>query len=233
MPACGTPKDAPILLVTWDLLAPLSDRQRQEVLRAARPRAFRRGEVVFHEGDPGETLHLVRSGRLAVRVAIPSGDTATLSVVSPGDVFGELALLSESHTRTATVVALEHSETLALSRRDFVELRRQHPGVEQLLVEMLARRVDELSQSLLEAMYVGVDRRVIRRLLDLADAYRNGPDGVVTIPLTQEDLAGMAGATRPTVNQVLQRLVATGCVALGRGKIELLDVDALRRRSGG
>lgn len=232
MSACGGPKGAAILLVTWDLLAPLSDQQREHVLRAARPRAFRRGEVVFHEGDPGETLHFVQSGRLAVRVAIPSGDTATLSVVGPGDVFGELALLGESHTRTATVVALERSETLALSRHDFLELRRMRPEVEQLLVEMLARRVDELSRSLLEALYVGVDRRVIRRLLDLADAYRNEPNRVVTIPLTQEDLAGMAGATRPTVNQVLQRLVATGAVALGRGKIELLDLEALRRRSG-
>ncbi len=75
------------------------------------------------------------------------------------------------HDRTATIVALEVGSTLVLSREDFVALRRDHPGVEQLLVETLARRVDELSQALLEALYVGVDRRVIRRLVDLADAY--------------------------------------------------------------
>ena len=219
-------------LVTWHLLAPLDDDERERVLQAARPREFAKGEVVFHERDPGESLHLVRSGRLAVRVSLPSGDTATLSVLSPGDAFGELALLSDSHERTATVLALEQSGTLSLSREDFLTLRRQHPGVEQLLVEMLARRVDELSRSLLEALYVGVDRRVMRRLLDLAHAYQ--PDGTtpVTIPITQDDLAGMAGATRPTVNQVLQRLAATGTVALSRGRIDLLDLPGLRRRSG-
>lgn len=218
--------------MTWPLLAPLDAGERERVLAAARPRRFARGEVVFHEGDPGESLHLVQSGRFAVRVSVPSGDTATLSVLVPGDAFGELALLRESHDRTATIIALEASSTLALSRQDFVELRRAHPGVEQLLVETLARRVDELSQALLEALYVGVDRRVIRRLVDLAAAYEEPGASTVTIPITQDDLADMAGATRPTVNQVLQRLAADGTVALGRGRIDLLDVAALRRRGG-
>ena len=219
-------------LVNWALLAPLRPDERERVLAAARPRRYARGEVVFHEGDPGESLHLVQSGRFAVRVVAPSGDTATLSVLVPGAAFGELALLRESHDRTATIVALEASSTLVLSRQDFMALRRDHPGVEQLLVETLARRVDELSRALLEALYVGVDRRVIRRLVDLADAYEVPGANTVTIPITQDDLADMAGATRPTVNQVLQRLAADGTVALGRARIELLDVSGLRRRSG-
>ena len=219
-------------LVTWPLLAPLRPDERERVLAAARPRRYARGEVVFHEGDPGESLHLVQSGKFAVRVSVPSGDTATLSVLVPGAAFGELALLRESHDRTATIVALEASSTLVLSRQDFMARRRDHAGVEQLLVETLARRVDELSRALLEALYVGVDRRVIRRLGDLADAYQVPGENTVLIPITQDDLADMAGATRPTVNQVLQRLAADGTVALGRGRIELLDVSGLRRRSG-
>lgn len=218
--------------MTWPLLAPLEADERERVLAAARPRRYARGEVVFHEGDPGESLHLVEDGRFAVRVSVPSGDTATLSVLGPGESFGELALLRESHERTATIVALEASRTLTLSRNDFLALRRSSPGVEQLLVETLAQRVDELSQALLEALYVGVDRRVIRRLIDLAKAYQVPDQVVVTIPITQDDLAGMAGATRPTVNQVLQRLAASGTVVLGRGRIELHDLPALRRRSG-
>jgi CRP/FNR family cyclic AMP-dependent transcriptional regulator len=218
--------------VTWPLLAPLDPGERDRVLAAARSRRFARGEVVFHEGDPGESLHLVESGRFAVRVSVPSGDTATLSVLAPGDSFGELALLRDSHERTATIVALEASRTLTLSRQDFLALRLSSPGVEQMLVETLAQRVDELSQALLEALYVGVDRRVIRRLADLARTYQVPGEETVTIPITQDDLAGMAGATRPTVNQVLQRLAASGTVALGRGRIELRDLPALQRRSG-
>ena len=217
--------------MTRQLLAPLTEAERERVLRTARPYTFAKGDVVFREGDPGETLHLVRRGRLAVQVSIPSGDTATLCVLSAGDAYGELALLREGHDRTATVIALEPSETVALTRADFETLRRDHPGVEQLLVEMLGRSVDELSRALIEALYEGVDRRVVRRLVDLADAYQVASAGPIAIPITQDDLAGMAGATRPTVNQVLQRLAAKGMVALGRGRIDVLDLEELRRRS--
>ncbi len=217
--------------MTRQLLAPLTEAERERVLRTARPYTFAKGEVVFREGDPGETLHLVRRGRLAVQVSIPSGDTATLCVLSAGDAYGELALLREGHDRTATVIALEPSETVALTRADFETLRRDHPGVEQLLVEMLGRSVDELSRALIEALYEGVDRRVVRRLVDLADAYQVASAGPIAIPITQDDLAGMAGATRPTVNQVLQRLAAKGMVSLGRGRIDVLDLEELRRRS--
>jgi CRP/FNR family transcriptional regulator, cyclic AMP receptor protein len=215
----------------WQLLSPLGADDRARVLAAARPRRFARAEVVFHEGDPGESLHLVRSGRLLVRVSTIDGDTATLAVLSPGDSFGELALVGASSERTATVVALEPAETISLRRADFDALCRDHPAVEQLLVHVLARRVDELSQLLLEALYVGVDRRVLRKLVNLADIYEPGSE-TVTIPITQDDLAGMAGATRPTVNQVLQGLAASGALVLGRGRIEVRDVAALRRRTG-
>ena len=218
--------------MTWQLLAPLGAEDRARLLDVARPRSFSKGEVVFHEGDPGESLHLVKSGRFAVRVSIPSGDTTTLSVLSAGSDFGELALLGENRERTATVVALEPSTTLMLSRNDFVQLRVRHPMVEQLLVQRLARRVDELSKSLLEALYVGVDRRVMRRLLDLGAAYHVPGASTVVVPITQDDLAGMAGTTRPTVNLVLQRLAGDGTVILGRGRIEIVDRAALRRRSG-
>ena len=156
----------------------------------------------------------------------------TLSLLSPGDAFGELALLNTTHHRTATVVALVPSETLSLSRSDFSALRAAHPGVEQMLVQLLARRIEELSGALLEALHLGADRRVMRQLLLLGSAYQDDQRGPVTIPLTQLELAGMAGTTRPTVNQVLQRLLTERIIALGRGRIELLDVDALRRRSG-
>jgi CRP/FNR family cyclic AMP-dependent transcriptional regulator len=217
--------------VTWPLLASLTDDARDRVVQAARLRRFAKGEVIFHDGDAADALHLLRSGRLAVRVSLASGDTATLSVLSPGEAFGELALLGEGRDRTATVVALERSETLVLSRAAFNALRSQHSGVDQLLVELLGRRVDELSRLLVEALYVGVDHRVIHRLVDLVEAYGADAKGATTITITQDDLADMAGTTRPSANQVLQRLVATGTVALGRGRIEILDLDDLRRRS--
>lgn len=218
--------------VTGDLFASLPEQERSRVFGAARRRRFGKGEVVFHEGDLGESLHVLASGRLAARVFSSGGDAVTVSVISPGEAFGELALINATHCRTATVVALAASETLALSRADFTALRGENPGLEQMLVQLLARRIDELSTSLLEALHVGADRRVMRKLLVLCGAYQGKAPGPVTIPLTQHDLAGMAGTTRPTVNQVLQRLLADDIIALGRGRIEVLDIAALSRRSG-
>jgi len=223
------------------LLQPLSAADRADVLAAAVPKRFRRGETLVQEGEPGESLHLVRAGRVAVRVSTPDGATATLTVMSAGDSFGELALLGD-HVRTATVVALEPGETLVLTRSAFDALRRSHPGVERVLTEALARRVRELSAALLEALYEPVDRRVMARLVDLARTYAVPAGPVppaqpgapaaprpVIVPITQDDLAGMAGTTRPTTNQVLQRLADDGVLTLGRGRIELRDVAALRR----
>lgn len=220
----------PLCAVDWELLSPLSPADRDRVLGAARPRRYGRNEVVFHEDDPGDSLHLVRVGRLAVRVSNPAGDFVTLNVLSPGDAFGELALVRRQHRRTASVIALEKAETLVLNGTTFHELCRKHPTIEQLVVTLLAERVDQLSQRLLEALYVGVDRRVYRRLTELVQIYGNGEPGTV-IPLTQDDLAGLVGASRPTVNQVLQKASASGSVEVQRGRIVILDPPALRRRA--
>jgi CRP-like cAMP-binding protein len=107
----------------------------------------------------------------------------------------------------------------------------KHPEVERLMVSLLVERIDQLSQRLLESLYVGVDRRVYRRLVELAEIYGTGEAGVI-VPLTQDDLAGLAGTTRPTVNQVLQKLAALGHVRLNRGSIEIANVDAIRDRVG-
>jgi CRP/FNR family transcriptional regulator, cyclic AMP receptor protein len=214
------------------LLAPLTPAERSRVLEAAVTRRFARGETVVREGELGESLHIVRSGRLAVRVSTPAGATATLSVLSAGDAFGELALLNKCHVRTATVVALEQSETLALSRGAFEALRRGHPAVERVVTEALARRVQELSSALLEALFVPVDRRVVARLVDLGRTYGDGArHDHVTVPITQDDLADMVGTTRPTTNQVLQRLADEGVLTLGRGRIVLTDLESLRARA--
>ncbi len=217
----------------WPLLSSLSDIERREVLAQARLRRFARGEVVFHEGDPADSLHLVSKGRLAVRASTAAGDVVTLNLLSPGAFFGELALLRQEmrSPRSATVMALEAAETLSLSAADFQRLCDAHPGVEELLKTLLAQRIHQLSERLLEALYVSLDRRVYRRLLELSDVYATG-SGAVTIPLTQDQLADLVGGTRPSVNHVLQGLVARATVSLGRGRIVVQDREALRRRCG-
>ena len=214
----------------WPLLASLDDDERRRVLATARRRSYARGEVLVREGDRSDSLHLVAAGRLAVRVSTSDGDNATINLLGRGDYFGELSLLDgQPPTRSATIVALEPAETLSLSAAAFRELRHKHRAADQLLMTLMARRVEELSGRLLETMYDGLDRRVHRRLAELAELYAEGP-GPVVVPLTQEHLAELVGGTRPSVNQVLQKLAGRGVVELGRGKVTVVDRAWLGQR---
>ncbi len=214
----------------WPLLAGLGEEERRSLLAIARRRVFARGEVVFHREDPADTLHLIASGRFAVRIVTPAGDTATLTVLVAGESFGELALVTAGR-RSATVVALERAETQSIHQLDFEALRRRHPDVTDVLVRALGRRVERLSDQLVEALYVPADRRVLRRLAELARLYAED-DGAVLVPLTQEDIAGLAGTSRATVNRVLREAEARGELRLGRGRTTVIDVEAIGRRSG-
>lgn len=215
----------------WELLAGLDDAQRDAVLAGMRTRRFARGEIVFHEGDAGDSLHFVASGHLAVRVSTNDGDGALLTVLGPGQAFGELALLRRSAQRTATVSALEPAETRVLHRDVFRQLCQANPAVERMLIAVLAARVDRLSRHLVEALHLPVELRVVRRLVETARSYPQGTQGVV-LPLTQEDVAGLAGTTRPTANTVLRELQDAGLLELARGRITLLDPAGLARRCG-
>lgn len=216
----------------WVLLGGLAEADRRVVLASARRRRFARGEVVFHEADLADTVHVVAEGRLAARRSTPAGDTVTFSILGPGDTFGEMALLGSQPRRTSTVVALQPAVTLSLGFAEVDRLRAAHPSVERQLVAMLAQRVSRLSDHLLEALHVPADERIVRRLLEVCDRY-DGADaaGSVVVPLTQEAVGDLAGAARPTTNRVLRRLEADGILALHRGSIEVLDRAALARRA--
>ena len=216
----------------FSLLASLPEEARRTLLGNVRRRTFARREVIVHEGDPADSLHLVRSGRLAVQVSTPGGQVAMLRLITPGEYFGELALLDRTASRrSATIVALEPAETWSISSTAFHALRADHPEIQQVVMTALAERVDDLSRRLLEAMYDGLDRRVFRQLVYLSEVYAVGTDrGPVTIPLTQETLAEFVGGTRPSVNAVLQRLQERGLIELTRGRIVVRDRAALAAR---
>lgn len=210
------------------LLAALPEDERRDVMRLGRRRRFGRNEVIFHEGDPGDTLHVLLKGQVAVRVTTPLGDVAMLRVLHPGQVFGEFALI-DAAPRTATIVALSSTETLSLHRQHIDELRRSHPHIDELFLGEIVAEVRRLSSLLLEVMYAPVDKRLYRRLAELTRD--DAGDGPVTVELTQEDLAQLTGTTRPTINKALRSAEAAGLVKIERGRIEILDRDELARRA--
>lgn len=216
----------------WPLLSGLPPDEVRRVLAHARRRRFAAREVLFHEGDLGDSLYLVDQGRVAIRVTTAAGDTATLAVLGPGTSFGELALFTERHRRTATALALEATETLSIGQAELAALRARYPQIDRVLIGVLVGQVQRLTRHLVEALYVPVEKRVLRRLLALAEQYADGGQTAV-IPLTQEDLGGLAGASRATVNQVLRKFEESGAMALHRGRIEILDRRALLRAAQG
>jgi CRP-like cAMP-binding protein len=215
----------------WPVLASVPPDDRDRLVARLRRLAYRRDEVIFHQGDPADTLHLIAAGHVTVRVTLPGGEFVIVAIFGPGDAFGELALVGGPRPRGATVIALEPCETLSLGRDQFERLRASYPGVNRFLVELLSTRVERLNGYLLEALYVPAERRVLRRLLDLCQLYA-GDEQHIVIPVTQEMLASLAGTTRPTANQVLGRLAASQLVEVSRGQIVVLNRRELHRRAG-
>lgn len=233
----------------WKLLSRLSEAERREVLRVGVRRRYGKGETIFHAGDAGDALHLLAKGFVAVRVSTPLGDIVTLTVLAPGGAFGELALVSSDSRRSASIVALDEVETITIHRDDFAEACRRMPSIREGLVHLLADQIGRLSGQVLDALYVPADKRVIRRLADLAAIYAGaglspvaparppgsvtpaGPSASIILPATQEEIATMAGTTRPTVNRVLRDLAGDGIITLHRGRTEVLDHQRLAQRA--
>jgi CRP-like cAMP-binding protein len=213
----------------WRLLAGVPEEEIQHVLSVARRRRFARNEVVFHRDDPGDSLHLVVKGRFAIRIANPRGETVMIGLRGPGDHFGELALVAKDRPRAATIVALEDAETFAVSKAEFDRLRIQYPGVNDVLLRLLAGELRLLDERFLETTYLSAEKRLRRRLCELAEFYPRA-EGATEVPLTQEQLAELAGTSRATVNRVLREEEDRGTVELRRGRTIVRDVQSLAKR---
>jgi len=206
----------------------LADDERSAVTARLRPRSYAAGELLFLEGEPGDGLHVLTAGHVMVRRGTDEGELVTLTVLGTGDSFGEMALLAPHARRTADVVALDEVRTLVLLRTDLDLVRASCPGLDRGLLQVLVGRVERLSEQVLQVLHTPVEQRVVSTLLRLSGLYADG-EGPVTIPIRQEDVASMAGTSRPTVNRLARRLEADGVIRLGRGRTVVLDRERLAR----
>jgi CRP-like cAMP-binding protein len=213
------------------LFAHVRDEVLHELGRQMRRRKFRRNEVIFHQGDPGESLHVVASG--AVKIVLPSaeGEEAIIATLRPGDFFGELALL-DGAPRSATAVALEPSETLTLPRTTFRDMLDRDPGLRDALLEGLAHELRRLTSHVEELHFLDLAGRLAIRLARLAREQDSTSREVrLDWPYTQSDLAAMIGGTRQSVNKLLSGLVDRGFVVIERDTLIVPDVEALAREA--
>ena len=196
-----------------------------------RRRRYGSGEVIFHEGDPGRSLCIIESGRVKIVSVSEQGQEALLAVMGAGEFFGELALFDDM-PRSADVVAMEQTITLNLSREDFFAIIDRFPSVSRLIFSVLAAQIRRLTAEVSDIVFLNLDARIAKRLLELAEAHGvDTPEGRrIEIALSQAELGSMVGATRESVNQCLRRFQEAGLILLGRQRVTIVKADALRRR---
>jgi CRP/FNR family cyclic AMP-dependent transcriptional regulator len=195
-------------------------------------RRFRRNEVIFHQGDPGDSLHVVATG--AVKIVLPSseGDEAIIATLQPGDFFGELALL-DGAPHSATAIAVEPVETLSLARAPFQHFLDDDSGLRMALFSGLAAELRRLTGQVEELHFLDLAGRLAMRLVRLARDRDPGAHGEVHLdwPFTQSDLAAMIGGTRQSVNKLLSQLVEDGLLLIEHDTLVINDLHALAERA--
>jgi len=194
-----------------------------------RTRRFRRGEVIFHAGDPGDALFIIISGEVKISLPSEAGDEAIIATLKPGEVFGELALL-DGAPRSATASALSATEAVVLPRDRFRELIATEPVVRDALLASLAGELRRLTIHVEELHFLDLTGRVAARLVRLAEeSAPQGADGTIHLrsSLTQGELASMVGCTRQSVNKLLGQFADEGLVRLDREGIAVTDLAGL------
>jgi len=191
-----------------------------------------RGDVLFHEGLPGDRLFVVRSGKIKLGRRSSDGRENLLAVLGPGEMFGELSLFDPG-PRTATATVVADAVLLELGHEDLITWLQNNPSLAQHLLQALARRLRRTNEALADLVFSDVPGRVAKALLDLSTRFGEQVDEGVRVAhdLTQEELAQLVGASRETVNKALADFAARGWVRREGRAVVLLDLDRLERRA--
>ena len=212
------------------LFAALQEDGLGAAVRVGSTRTYAAGQIICHQGDPGDRLYAVLHGLVKVVFTSERGDEIVLRTVGDGEVFGELALLDGS-PRSASVVAVESTQVFMLLRDRLLELMRHNPRIADEFLRMLGHLVRRLTEQAGDLVFLDLPGRLAKLLLQLADRHGTAGGAVLNRRLTQSDLAAMIGASRPAVNRALQSLAARGYLSVQGPAIVLRDVEGLRRRA--
>ena len=218
--------------IATGFLAALDEPERADLMQRAHRRRYRRGATVFHEGDRSDRVLLVLSGRLKVASVRPDGGEDVVAIVGPGELLGELSAIDgEPHSCDAT--ALEAVEVVVVPSEEFNAFMASRPDVALRLLRTVTRRLRDADRKRVEFGAHDTLGRVAARLVELADRYGEpARDGVlITLPLSQEELAGWTGSSREAVGKALHALRGLGWVRTERRRITVLAMEPLRRRS--
>lgn len=222
-------EDTARLLADVEVFSELEERELSEVAQVAVPRTFERGEVIFREGDSGDTCYVVRSGSVSIRREHADGRTLALAELRAGSIFGELAMFG-SEMRSATAEALEPTQLVAVLSGDMQRVLRSSPEIALKMLGALADRLRRANERLLQQSFQTVAGRVASALLTqvITRQAEGAGDTEVLVRATQAEIAQLAGTSRESASRFLATLEREGVVALGRGKVTVHEPERLR-----
>jgi CRP-like cAMP-binding protein len=214
-------------LATIPLFSGLQQDELQKFAELTRERAYPKGSVILFQDDPGDSLFVLRAGRVKVVLIGEDGREVILGVLEPGAHFGELALIDDQ-PRSAHVIAMDDSQLLILRREDFRRRVEANPSVAWALLMELSRRLRRADVKIGGLVLLDVPGRIARLLLDLAD--EAGSD-TIEKTLTHQTIAQMIGASRETVSRAMKEFQDAGLIRVERRRIAVGDRGALEKRS--
>jgi len=209
-----------------ELFSALPDAARATLRRRATTRSYERNEVLFSQGDSATEMFVIESGRIAIATKAPDGRESVVAVLEAGGLIGEMGLF-DGVSRSADARALVESKLLVLQYESVRQALEAHPEVLWVVVRLLARRLRATDEALADAVFLDVPGRTAKRLLELA-----GEADEFKLPVTQEELAAMVGASRERVNKALALFSRLGWIEVqGRGRYKFLDRVSLEDRA--
>jgi CRP/FNR family transcriptional regulator, cyclic AMP receptor protein len=210
----------------------LSAATIQRISALAIRRFYEEGAIVFSQGDPGDALYGVVTGRIRISASTREGKEMFLNIMEPGDTFGEIALL-DGNPRTATASATATCELMIIPRAQFLSLLEREPPLAIHLLQLLCQRIRWTSGWAEDSALLAVPTRLARRLLSLAKLHGHNAQKGVELLISQEEMGRFLGLSRQAVNQYLQEWKAKGWVDVGRGKVTILNETALQALAAG
>jgi len=208
------------------LFGKLPPNDLEALLSHARVEHYPAGREIFAKGSPGRSMMAILSGRVRISAPSPTGHDIVLTIFGEGEVFGEIALI-DGQDRTADATAIADTDLLVLDHRDFVPFLERRADLCILLLRMLCQRLRQTDRQVEEAMFGRLEDRLAKALLRLATRTPRAA-GVVALSLSQQELAGMVGATRESVNKQLHVWQGAGVLRLGKRRIEIRDIAAIQ-----
>jgi CRP/FNR family transcriptional regulator, cyclic AMP receptor protein len=215
------------ILRQTSLLRSVPEQDLKAVAAASRLRSFRRGQVVFTRGDPGETVIVVVSGRVKITVRSADGGELTLAIIHPGGLTGELGVV-DGGPRSADAETLEESQLLLIPRDAIRDVCVRVPSAAQALTNSIAATLRRLTDATADLVFLDLPRRVAKVLL----SQPRGDDGIIRPGLSQEELAHQAGSTRQSVNAALRGFERRGWIEMHDRAVAVKQPAALSRFAG-